>query len=84
MVLLQWFILSLIQCSGSGRDATVSSNGIYVDPTAPNITSLYHRDDHWDVQNQHVRYQGNNDTISIYWEAHDPESMVGDNNKSTG
>jgi len=60
---------------GSGREVAVSSSGIYIDVTPPNVTEIFHTDVNWDYL-QATNFQGNNHTISVFWEAHDPESLV--------
>ena len=59
----------------SGRGVSASSSGIYIDPTPPNITMIYHLDLEWDGQEPND-FQGNNHTIAVYWEADDVDSDV--------
>ncbi|KAI8519526.1 hypothetical protein Bbelb_027830 [Branchiostoma belcheri] len=69
------YYLTVRALAGSGRAATASSNGIYIDVTPPVIENLFHVDMSWSPD-EPTSYQGDNSTIAVYWEAYDKESEV--------
>ncbi|XP_078658230.1 uncharacterized protein LOC144903713 [Branchiostoma floridae x Branchiostoma belcheri] len=69
------YYLTVRAVAGSGRAAIASSNGIYIDVTPPVIENLFHVDLSWSPD-EPTRYQGDNSTIAVYWEAYDKESEV--------
>ena len=62
--------------TASGRDVTSSSNGVTIDITPPVLVSAI---EHFDVsfsEDEPVRFQGNNNTISAKWRFQDEQSDV--------
>ena len=60
---------------GSGRSVTMSSNGIFIDETPPEIQELYHLDLPYDPD-EPTEYQGQNHTIAVMLDTLDNESEV--------
>ncbi|XP_078575700.1 uncharacterized protein LOC144861602 [Branchiostoma floridae x Branchiostoma japonicum] len=69
------YYLTVRAVAGSGRIATASSNGIYIDITPPIVENLFHVDLSWSPD-EPTSYQGDNSTIAVYWEGYDIESEV--------
>ena len=73
--LLQPYFVTVKAVTGSGRSVTVSSAGVYVDMTPPIIQMIYHIDFSWS-KSEPTTFQGDNSSISIYYEVVDRESQV--------
>ncbi|XP_078585863.1 uncharacterized protein LOC144867674 [Branchiostoma floridae x Branchiostoma japonicum] len=69
------YYLTVRAVAGSGRVATASSNGIYIDVTPPVVENLFHVDLSWSPD-EPTSYQGDNSTIAVRWEGYDIESEI--------
>ena len=61
--------------AGSGKVASASSNGFYIDITPPVVESIHHIDPSW-TDYEPTEFQGSNSSIGAYWEVTEDESMV--------
>ena len=77
MCMYLWYLDNLPKSLfvGSGRSAIAASNGIYIDPTPPVISTMFHVDMSWN-SDEPSTHQGSNDTIAVYFNAQDKESEV--------
>ncbi|XP_070572594.1 uncharacterized protein [Ptychodera flava] len=69
------YYLTVKAITGSGRSATMSSNGVLVDVTPPIIEEIYHVDMDWS-DTEPTEYQSSNSTIAVNWDGYDIGSQV--------
>ncbi|XP_070572149.1 uncharacterized protein [Ptychodera flava] len=67
--------LTIKAVTGSGRHVISSSDGLYVDDTAPVFDYLYHLDLDYS-EDEPTEYQGGNTTLAVRWSAYDLGSQL--------